>query len=132
MTKRQRSERMSLVKYRDTKPELRVRRALSSLGVRYRVHAALPGRPDIVFKDKVVFVHGCFWHRHRKTCPLTRMPKSRLEFWSAKFEGNRKRDERNKRRLRRDGFKVLVVWECELVNMPRVTQRLKEFAHEVA
>ncbi|HBI46414.1 MAG TPA: very short patch repair endonuclease, partial [Planctomycetales bacterium] len=90
----ERSERMSRVRNKDTKPELVVRRLVHSLGYRYRLHSGrLPGRPDIVFagRKKVVFVHGCFWHRHRG-CALCRMPKSRLDFWAPKLEGNRRRD----------------------------------------
>ena len=80
----ERSKRMSRVRGKDTKPEMVVRRLLHSLGYRYRLHSRkLPGQPDIVFpiRNKVIFVHGCFWHRHAANCPLTRWPKSRLDFW---------------------------------------------------
>ena len=90
LTPEQRSERMSRVRNKDTKPEMRVRRLVHSLGYRYRLHAShLPGRPDLVFKSrsKVIFVHGCFWHRH-EGCPLCRMPKSRLRFWKQKLNAN--------------------------------------------
>ena len=111
-----RSERMARVRNKDTKPEMLVRRLVHSLGFRYRLHGkGLPGTPDLVFasRRKAIFVHGCFWHRHGARCPLTRMPKSKLEFWSAKLQGNRKRDEKNMRRLRAMGWKALVIWECQ-------------------
>ncbi|MBW8748564.1 MAG: DNA mismatch endonuclease Vsr, partial [Acidobacteria bacterium] len=98
-----RSQRMSLVKASDTKPEMIVRRLVHALGFRYRLHVrGLPGTPDLVFSRlrKVIFIHGCFWHRHRhRFCKLARMPKSRLDFWETKLEGNRLRDLKNKRLL---------------------------------
>ena len=106
---------MSRVKGRDTKPEMRVRRALHAAGLRYRLQAReLPGRPDIVFrKAKVaVFVHGCFWHRH-SGCEHARMPKSRREFWEAKLGGNVERDARNVVELEASRCTVLTSWECE-------------------
>ncbi|MGA7850583.1 MAG: very short patch repair endonuclease [Terriglobales bacterium] len=108
---------MSLVRSKHTKPELFVRRLVHRLGYRYRLHQAdLPGRPDLVFRSrrKVVFVHGCFWHGHK--CRLGRMPKSRLDYWSPKITGNRQRDIRTLRRLRRMEWRVLVLWECQLDN----------------
>ncbi|MBN8734394.1 MAG: DNA mismatch endonuclease Vsr [Acidobacteria bacterium] len=100
LTAAARSERMSRVRHKDTRPELVVRRLLHGLGYQYRLHRSdLPGKPDLVFasRGKVVFVHGCFWHRHSARCPLTRLPKSRLEFWRPKLEANRLRDEQNRR-----------------------------------
>jgi DNA mismatch endonuclease (patch repair protein) len=91
-----------------------VRQTLSALGYRYRVHAdELPGRPDVVFssRKKAVFVHGCFWHRHRG---CGRVPKSNLDFWLPKLEQNRLRDVRVRRELRRIGWTALVVWECQI------------------
>jgi DNA mismatch endonuclease (patch repair protein) len=88
-----RRERMSRVRAADTKPELAVRRLVHGLGYRYRLHSrSLPGHPDLVFgkRRKVIFVHGCFWHRHQG-CPLCRMPKTKLEFWRPKLEGNKDR-----------------------------------------
>jgi DNA mismatch endonuclease (patch repair protein) len=126
-----RSARMALIKSKDTKPEMVVRRLVSSLGSRYRLHAAdLPGKPDLVFrgKRKVIFVHGCFWHRHSAvTCKLARLPKSRLEFWEQKLESNRRRDARNRRALREGGWSVLQIWECELGNMTRLQRRVEAF-----
>ena len=118
-----RSERMSLIRGGDTTPEWVVRRIVHSMGFRYRLHVkTLPGKPDLVFPRlrKVIFVHGCFWHRHRKArCKLARPPKSRLEFWGPRLEGNRLRDLASKRALRKLGWAVLEVWECELKNSKR-------------
>ena len=127
----QRSERMARVRGKDTKPELVVRKLLHRLGFRYRLHdSKLPGRPDIVLPkfSTVILVHGCFWHRHAaKTCSLSRLPKSRLDFWEAKLDGNRLRDARNVRRLRKLGWKVLQIWECELSNNAKVQARVLRF-----
>ena len=112
----ERSSRMALVRSTDTKPELLVRRIVYGLGYRYRVHfSKLPGRPDLVFTRtrKVIFVHGCFWHRHRR-CSLARLPKSRLEFWVPKLTQNRERDAANLRKLRRAGWQVAVIQECQI------------------
>jgi DNA mismatch endonuclease (patch repair protein) len=120
---------MGRVRGKDTKPELTVRSLVYSLGYRYRLHAAgLPGKPDLVFtpSKSVIFVHGCFWHRH-SGCALCRMPKSRREFWEPKLEGNRKRDSRNQRKLRKDGWRLLVIWECQLADHERLKSRILEF-----
>lgn len=126
----QRSERMSRVRSADTKPEMIVRRLVHGMGYRYRLHSKeLPGKPDLVFgpRNKVIFVHGCFWHRHGKSCPLTRMPKSRLDFWEQKLEGNRKRDRRNQRALKRIGWDYLIIWECQLRDLDKVARKVREF-----
>lgn len=110
-----RSAQMALVRSRDTKPEMRVRRALHAAGLRYRLHdRRLPGSPDLVFPSRRValFVHGCFWHRHAG-CSAARLPKSRLEFWEPKLTGNVLRDQRQREALESAGWTVLVVWECE-------------------
>lgn len=129
LTPRERSMRMSLVRCGDTKPEMVVRRMAHSLGYRYRLHVGkMPGRPDLVFlsRRKVVFVHGCFWHRHQ--CAMgDRMPKSRTGFWRHKLEGNRARDERTRRELRRMGWRVLVVWECQTRDLGKLAIRLRKF-----
>ncbi len=120
---------MSRVRNKDTKPEMSVRRLVHALGYRYRLHlASLPGRPDLVFtaRRKVVFVHGCFWHRH-EGCPLCRMPKSRLRFWKAKLKGNRERDLANQKKLTELGWDILVVWECELCDIDTLTSRITSF-----
>jgi DNA mismatch endonuclease (patch repair protein) len=126
---RSRSEQMSLVRSRDTKPELRVRTYLHAQGLRYRLHdKKLPGNPDLVFPSQrlVVFVHGCFWHRH-PGCAAARLPKTRLEFWRTKLEGNVCRDERQQQELSRLGWKVRVIWECETNSQ----QQLEQLAREI-
>ena len=116
-TEQARSAQMALIRSRDTKPEMRVRRALHTAGFRYRLHdERLPGKPDLVLPSRQValFVHGCFWHQHPdRSCALARMPKSRLEFWRPKLEGNRARDERKRRELESLGWSVIEVWECQ-------------------
>ncbi|MDP0494923.1 MAG: very short patch repair endonuclease [Verrucomicrobiota bacterium JB024] len=124
-----RSERMSRVKAKDTKPEMTLRRLVHGLGFRYRLHRRdLPGTPDLVFPGRgaVIFMHGCFWHRH-PGCGLTRMPKSRVEFWRTKLEANRERDLRHQRELAEMGWRVLVVWECELRDLDAVARKVEAF-----
>src|SRR5690606_37145885 len=111
----QRSALMSRIRGKDTKIDLEDRRGLHALGFRYRLGGAgLPGRPDIVLPKyrTVVFVHGCFWHRH--DCHLFRLPKTRTEFWKAKIEGNQARDVRKEAELRELGWNVETIWECQL------------------
>jgi DNA mismatch endonuclease (patch repair protein) len=111
----ERSRVMRAVKSGDTTPELVVRRLVHALGYRYRLHRRdLPGQPDLVFPRlcKAIQVHGCFWHRH--ACEAGQStPATRLDYWNAKFARNVERDRRNLRRLRRLGWSVLVVWECQ-------------------
>lgn len=129
LTPAERSARMSRIRSKDTTPELRVRSLLHRSGYRYRLHRDdLPGSPDIVFarRSKVIFVHGCFWHAHRK-CKIANQPKSRQRYWSDKFAANISRDKRNTRRLRRSGWEVCVVWECETRNAKLLETRLKAF-----
>ena len=114
-----RSEIMSRVRGKDTKPEMTVRRGLHARGYRFRLQAKkLPGKPDLVLPkwQVAIQVHGCFWHGHEG---CGRVPKSRTEFWTAKFERNRARDVRTSRELRELGWRVLVVWECALVGPGR-------------
>jgi len=119
-----RSAQMALIRGSDTKPELKVRRMFHAAGLRYRLHdRRLPGTPDIVFPSRrvVVFVHGCFWHRHRsQRCKLARLPKSRLEFWRPKLEGNAARDRKTQAQLRRIGWRVFILWECEIAKNSRI------------
>ena len=120
---------MACVPSKNSRPELAVRSFLFSLGFRYRLHSKeLPGRPDIVFRSrkKVVFVNGCFWHRHAN-CKLARLPKSRTEFWVTKLEGNKRRDGRNKRHLNRLGWKTLTIWECQIGRESRLFAKLLAF-----
>lgn len=111
-----RSRMMAGIRGKDTKPERRVRSFLHRAGFRFRLHPrTLPGSPDIVLPrwNAVVFVHGCFWHRHKR-CHKAYMPKSRTEFWAAKFDENVARDRRNIHALRGLGWRVFTVWECSL------------------
>ena len=116
LSPQKRSERMGQVHGKNTKPEFVVRRLVHSLGYRYRLHSRnLPGTPDLVFagRKKVIFVHGCFWHRHID-CRLATTPVNNSEFWAAKFEANKQRDMRNIKDLMQLGWKVHVVWQCQL------------------
>jgi DNA mismatch endonuclease (patch repair protein) len=113
-----RSWNMSRIKSKDTKPELIVRSQLHKMGFRFRLHRKdLPGKPDIVlpkFKT-VIFVHGCFWHRH-KNCKYAYNPKSRKKFWKEKFERNIERDKCNQKKLSALGWMTVVIWECNITN----------------
>lgn len=115
-----RSEQMSRVRAKNTRPELVVRKFLHAQGLRFRLHdRRLPGTPDLVFasRNAVVQVRGCFWHCHREaSCKLSRRPKSRLEFWIPKLERNRERDTVNDAALTARGWRVFVIWECQLNN----------------
>lgn len=116
LSPQERSERMSRIRGKDSSPEMRLRRLIHGMGYRYRLHVAkLPGTPDLVFPSKraVIFMHGCFWHRHQG-CKLARMPKSRMDFWHDKLEANRLRDERNLSLLHDMDWRVLIVWECQM------------------
>ena len=131
LTTAERSERMSRIRGKDTKPELVVRRLLHAMGYRYRLHRKdLPGAPDVVFGRirKVVFVHGCFWHRHPDSrCRLARLPKSRLDFWDQKLNGNRKRDEANEARLQAMGWDALTIWECQIKDTECLKKILSDY-----
>ena len=129
LTPSERSERMARIRGKNTGPERRVRSILTALGFRYRLHySKLPGRPDIALpgRKKVIWVHGCFWHRH-PGCALARLPKSRIEFWKPKLEGNRNRDLRKQAELLSAGWDALVVWECELSDESGLVARLRNF-----
>lgn len=129
LSPRERSERMSRVRSKDTKPELAVRRLVFSMGYRYRLHRRdLPGCPDMTFmaRRKVIFVHGCFWHRH-EGCARTRFPKSRLGFWKTKLLANKARDVVNLQKLKSRGWRSLVVWECEVENVEKLRRRIRRF-----
>jgi DNA mismatch endonuclease (patch repair protein) len=128
------SQRMSGVRRRDTSPEMNVRRALHSLGIHYRTrNRDLPGSPDVANRKRkwALFVHGCFWHRHR-ACRRTTTPKRNRGFWVAKFAANCERDARKMRLLRAAGFRVLVVWECEAEASEHVRARLRSFLPQKA
>jgi DNA mismatch endonuclease (patch repair protein) len=120
---------MRAVKSKNTFPELLVRRLLHAKGYRYRLHKAdLPGTPDLVFpsREKVLFIHGCFWHGHH--CARgSRVPKTNTEYWTHKISRNRVREKAAKRALRAQGWKFLTVWECQLKDIEKLTQRLTRF-----
>lgn len=131
LTGPERSERMRRVRSKNTKPEIRVRRLVHGMGYRYRLHGKdLPGRPDLVFRPrrKVIFVHGCFWHRHGG-CAKNRLPKSpeRREYWRTKLNGNARRDKLVQATLRDMGWRVLVVWECETTDLDHLAERIQGF-----
>jgi DNA mismatch endonuclease (patch repair protein) len=123
-----RSEIMSRVRSKNTRPEMIVRRMLHKAGYRYRLHVAdLPGKPDLVFagRKKAIFIHGCFWHMH-ESCARARVPKTRVEFWTTKLSANRDRDTKNVAALQQAGWNVLTVWECEL-GRPDLLARIRQF-----
>ena len=114
----QRSRNMSAIKSKNTKPEIAVRKLLHSMGYRFRLHRKdLPGSPDIVLPKykTVIFVHGCFWHRH-ENCKYASTPKTREEFWQNKFKVNLKRDREIQEKIKNIGWKSVVIWECEVKN----------------
>ena len=114
----QRSRNMSAIKSKNTKPEIAVRKLLHSMGYRFRLHSKnLPGSPDIVLPKykTVIFVHGCFWHRH-ENCKYASTPKTRQEFWNKKFNENILRDKKNLEILSSLGWKIIIIWECEIRN----------------
>ncbi len=124
---------MSRVRSKNTKPELIVRSYLHGLGFRFRIHGRnLPGRPDIVLPKHrcVIFVNGCFWHRH-KDCSRASMPSTRVEFWQTKFDRNIARDQKNVSLLEKAKWKVCLVWECEIDNISRRSEKLPELANEI-
>ena len=127
-----RSAHMRRIRKTDTKPELRVRCAAHGLGYRFRLHRSdLPGTPDLVFPrlNKVVLVHGCFWHQH-PGCRLARRPKSRLDYWLPKLERNRARDRETTTALHALGWSVLVVWECQVPDEEAAARVLGPFLRE--
>jgi len=130
LTESERSKRMKLIRCQDTAPELAVRRLVHGMGYRYRLHLKdLPGKPDLVFpaRKKIIFEHGCYWHRHDDpSCKLARLPKSKLDFWLPKLEANRERDRKNSASLKSMGWRVLVIWECEITH-PNLSNKIKGF-----
>ena len=128
ISKARRSWNMSRIRDKNTQPERKVRSLLHKLGYRFRLHRKdLPGRPDIVLPKyrAVIFVKGCFWHRH-KNCEYAYTPKSREQFWQTKFENNVKRDHLVHRQLRKLGWLVIVIWECELNNTKQLTTKITQ------
>lgn len=127
----ERSAHMARVRAKGSRPEMAVRRLVHALGYRFRLHRRdLPGTPDLVLARhrKVIFVHGCFWHRHSDPeCKLARLPKSNVEFWTDKLERNRMRDLKQQERLAALGWQNLVVWECELRQTEQVVNKVRAF-----
>jgi DNA mismatch endonuclease Vsr len=124
-----RSERMTRIRSKNTKPELIVRSIVHSLGYRFRLHRRdLAGSPDLVFpsQKKAVFVHGCFWHAHAG-CKVANRPKSRRAYWDQKFQRNKRRDIANEAALKDAGWKVETIWECETKSPDLVAKRVKKF-----
>ena len=125
----QRSRNMSAIKSKNTKPEIAVRRLLHSMGYRFRLHRKdLPGSPDIVLPKykTVIFVHGCFWHRH-ENCKYASTPKTRKEFWENKFNSNKKRDQKIQKEIIDLGWKFIIIWECEARNIQPLEEKLKGY-----
>ncbi|WP_210485386.1 very short patch repair endonuclease [Microvirga antarctica] len=128
-----RSSIMASVKGKNTKPEIIVRQTAHAMGYRYRLHRRdLPGTPDLVFVrlKKVIFVHGCFWHRH-ENCRKATTPLTRADFWQDKFNANVKRDLRNITLLQGQGWSVLIVWECETRDITVLREKLRSFLKAV-
>ena len=124
-----RSKNMSAIKSKNTKPEVEVRKLLHSMGFRFRLHKKdLPGSPDIVLPKykTVIFVHGCFWHRHQN-CKYASNPKTRREFWEKKFKENIERDKKNQEKLKNLGWKTKIVWECEIKKQDKLIKKLEDF-----
>jgi DNA mismatch endonuclease (patch repair protein) len=119
---------MASVGTKDTCAEMGVRRIVHAMGYRYSLHRKdLPGQPDLVFpaRRKIIFVHGCFWHGHR--CRYGRLPKSKLDYWKPKIETNKSRDKRQRQILKRQGWRIMVVWQCQLKKPEWLGDRIENF-----
>ena len=131
VTPRRRSEIMSNIRAKGMKPEMAVRRITHAMGYRYRLHGKdLPGKPDLVFpiRRKVIFVHGCFWHQHSDTaCRIARLPKSNRHYWLPKLERTVARDAEQRAELAKRGWRVLVIWECDVVGDNGIADRIRDF-----
>ena len=133
ISKEKRSWNMSRIRGKDTKPEIRVRSMLHRMGYRFRLHRKdLPGEPDIVLPKykTVIFVHGCFWHRH-KGCKYAYTPKSRVKFWKDKFAETVKRDKQHLKQLKENGWEVFIVWECETKDMDKLKKIMNKISQEI-
>ncbi len=133
ISKQHRSWNMSRIRGRDTEPERLVRSALHRAGFRFRLYKDnLPGRPDVVLPKymTVIFVHGCFWHRHQG-CQFSYNPKTRITFWKAKFRANEMRDLKVRRILRRMGWRVVVFWECETRSKTVLLSRIRRLTRQI-
>lgn len=128
-SKGKRSQIMSRISGKDTKPEIVVRSLLHRMGYRFRLHKqSMPGRPDIILPKhkKVIFVHGCFWHGH-KDCPRSKKPSTNVEFWNKKIDGNIERDKKNIKSLENLGWETLILWTCEIKNQDVLKHKLISF-----
>jgi len=131
-TKEKRSQIMSKIKGKDTKPEKVVRSLLHQMGYRFRLHRRdLPGNPDIVLPKykKAIFVHGCFWHGH-DGCPRSKRPNTNKKFWNEKLSKNIKRDKRNQNELRKLGWQPLVVWQCQIKDIENLNEEIIQFINK--
>lgn len=126
-----RSENMRRIRSKNTNPEMVVRRLIHGMGYRYRLHRKdLPGKPDLVFpiRKAVIFIHGCFWHQHPEpACKLAHIPKSNLEYWLPKLERNKVRDTLHHAELTHLGWRVLVLWECEVNDIANISRKIADF-----
>lgn len=128
LTPERRAQNMRAIGQKNTKPEMIVRRILHRMGYRYRLHGYdLPGRPDIVFsrRKKIIQVFGCYWHGHE--CKVGKLPKSKLEYWGPKIQGNKARDQRNRLSLEQLGWSVLEIWECDTRGSHDLNKTLRSF-----
>ena len=133
ISEEKRSWNMSRIRGKDTKPEIIVRSMLHKMGYRFRLHRKdLPGTPDIVLPKykTVIFVHGCFWHRH-KGCKYAYTPKSRIKFWKDKFAETVKRDKQHLKQLKENGWEVFIVWECETKDMDKLKKIINKISQEI-
>ena len=131
LTPSERSENMRRIRSKDMKPEMAVRQLIHGRGYRYRLHCKdLPGKPDLVFspRRKVIFVHGCFWHSHSDPkCPIRRIPKSNTGYWTEKLARNIERDKKSQEMLKSLGWKVLILWECQIKDKEKLISKIKKF-----
>lgn len=128
LTKKQRSLCMSKIKSKHTKPEIAVRKILSAEKIKYRLHAKLPGKPDIIIPKikKAIFINGCFWHKHK--CKKWVQPKTNKTYWAKKFQTNTERQKNDTIKLRKVGWKTLILWECEIKNREKVSKKIIKYA----
>lgn len=129
LSKKRRSEIMSRIRGKNTSPEMTVRSLVHRLGYRYRLHyKKLLGKPDLAFpgRKKVIFIHGCFWHSH-ENCPKGKLPKSNLGYWQPKIEKNKNRDLEITNSINLQGWKVLIIWQCELKRIEQVQDKIVRF-----
>lgn len=126
LTTEQRKLCMSRIRSKNTKPEIAVRKILTELGFKYRLHVSkLPGKPDIVISKtkKIIFINGCFWHQH-KNCTKQAIPKANIEYWKPKLQRNIEKQEQDIKNLKISGWKVYKIWECQTKNEQKLTQKL--------